>query len=31
VAEIHAGRFGWSWVKDLAPVESDQGLKQNRF
>jgi len=20
IAEIHSGRFGWSWVKDIAPV-----------
>jgi hypothetical protein len=22
VAEVHAGRFGWSWVKTLAPLQS---------
>lgn len=30
VAEVHGGRFGWVWVKELAPTlasEPDQGLK----
>jgi hypothetical protein len=24
VAEVHAGRFGWSWVKDVAPLRPSQ-------
>ena len=25
VAEIHAGRFGWPWVKDIRPMPHRQG------
>jgi hypothetical protein len=26
VAEVHAGRFGWPWVRTLAPLQaSDTG------
>jgi hypothetical protein len=28
VAEVHAGRFGWSWVKTLSPPQ-DSDLSQN--
>ena len=24
VAEVHAGRFGWSWVKDVTPLRASQ-------
>src|SRR5262249_18594444 len=24
VAEVHAGRFGWSWVKELAPPRASE-------
>ena len=24
VAEVHAGWFGWRWVKDIKPVQIDQ-------
>jgi hypothetical protein len=30
VAEVHAGRFGWAWVKALAPLQdSDSGQNLN--
>jgi hypothetical protein len=29
LAEIHAGRFGWSWVKDVAPLHLSQSEQRS--
>jgi hypothetical protein len=30
VAEVHAGRFGWTWVKELAPAQSPELNRESK-